>query len=98
METQRGFVDLLRVVNNCNRDKSKSMNYLITEHNHLEMCTIFDLEHLADPKLVRRLIKATLQQLPDALARLTAALTPFLESSLGLQEENISKTARLFLE
>ena len=98
METQRGFVDLLRVVNNCNRDKSKSMNYLITELNHLEMCTIFALEHLANPKLVRRLIKATLQQLPDALARLTAALTPFLESSLGLQEENISKTARLFLE
>ena len=78
METQRGFVDLLRVVNSLNRDKNKTMNYLVTELNFLEMCAIFALEHLADPKLVRRLIKATLQQLPESIARLSAALKPFL--------------------
>lgn len=78
VETQRGFVDLLRVINSLNRDKNKTMNYLITELNFLEMCAIFALEHLLDPKLVRRLIKATLQQLPDSISRLTSALRPFL--------------------
>lgn len=78
VETQRGFVDLLRVINNCNRDKNKTMSYLITELNFVEMCTIFALEHLIDLKLVRRLIKATLQQLPDSISRLLAALKPFL--------------------
>lgn len=42
------------------------------------MCAIFALEHLIDPKLVRRLIKATLQQLPESISRLTSALKPFL--------------------
>jgi hypothetical protein len=64
VETQRGFVDLLRIINNCNKDKSKSMSFLINEFNFVEMCTLFSVNFLKDTKLLSRAIKATLMQLP----------------------------------
>lgn len=99
VENQRGFVDLLHVINSCNRDKEKLMNYVISDFSFIQMCTIFSTNYTSDIMYLRKLIKSTFSMLPQSILRLITSLKPFLEHrNKSLSCDGVSKTAKLFLE
>lgn len=79
VEAQRDFVDLLRVINSCNKDKNKTLGIVITEYNFIEICTTFISEYFKDLRFLRKAIKNTNAQLPIAIDRLLVLLKPFLD-------------------
>lgn len=58
---------------------------------------MFPAEYLKDARLVRRLIKNTLTQLPAAIDRLLLVINPFLERQDD-QDSPTNHTAKLFLD
>jgi hypothetical protein len=63
----------------------------------VEIATMFPAEYLKDARLVRRLVKNTLTQLPATIDRLLVAVHPFLERQ-GDQDNPMNHTAKLFLD
>jgi hypothetical protein len=99
VDSQRGFVDLLRAISSCNRDKSRTMSVVVSEYSFVEIVTMYPAEYLKDVRFLRRLVKTTFSQLPAAIDRLMIALQPFREAhNRPSTETGMSPTAKNFLD
>lgn len=99
VDTQRGYVDLLRAISSCNRDKNRTLGFIVSEYKFVEVVTMFPSEAVKEAGCLRRFLKLTLRQLPAAIDRLLTAIQPFLGTHSNSHPQHcMGPTAKQFLE
>lgn len=96
LDSQRGLVDLLRVISSLNRDKTQDIRIVLSEYSYLELLTTFPAGYLESTNKARVILKSAFKYVPKAVERLMANITQFLDPNirrpLEMAMENTTKT------